>query len=408
MHKVIPYLLTALLIATVGCDRSTVQIAAGEGFQERLQEALITVEPGTVIQLPEGRFDLTDTLSLAVPGAVLQGAGPESTVLSFSGMQVGSGGEGLTVTADNVVLRDFGIEDTRSDGIKVKGVSNIQMLNLSVVWTRGPHPENGAYGLYPVESNGVLVDGARVSGSSDAGIYVGQSKNIVVRNSRVDLNVAGIEIENSLNADVYDNIATENTTGILVFDLPDLPMKGGGNVRVFRNQVHNNETENFAKPGAIVATVPRGVGVIVMANSRVAVYENEIRDNSTAGVVVTSYTQETEDADYYPHPEGIWIHGNRFGRTGWNPNTEKLGEPVSTALQGRGAAVLWDGITFEGYGDEVPADRRLYIENNEFTDEETRRFLNVAKVLTGMEGAEDQTPHAGSLPVKVNGSERQF
>ena len=98
----------------------------------------------------------------------------------------------------------------------------------------------------------------------------------------------------------------------------------------------------------------------------------------------------------------------RFGRIGWNPDTEKLGEPTSTALQGRGAAVLWDGVTFEGYKDEVPEDRRLYIENNEFEDEETRRFLNVAMVLMGEEGAEDQKPHAGALPVKVNGSARQF
>lgn len=37
--------------------------------------------------------------------------------------------------------------------------------------------------------------------------------------------MAGIEIENSLNAEVYENEATENTGGILVFDLPDLILK---------------------------------------------------------------------------------------------------------------------------------------------------------------------------------------
>jgi len=34
-------------------------------------------------------------------------------------------------------------------------------------------------------------------------------------------NVAGIEIENCTDADVYENISTNNTGGVLVFDLPD-------------------------------------------------------------------------------------------------------------------------------------------------------------------------------------------
>ena len=39
-------------------------------------------------------------------------------------------------------------------------------------------------------------------------------------------NAAGIEIENSYYADVYNNIG-KNTGGILVFDLPNLPKQGG-------------------------------------------------------------------------------------------------------------------------------------------------------------------------------------
>ena len=46
-----------------------------------------------------------------------------------------------------------------------------------------------------------------------------------MRNTEAYFNVAGIEIENSYYADVYDNVAENNTAGILVFDLPDLPNK---------------------------------------------------------------------------------------------------------------------------------------------------------------------------------------
>ena len=51
--------------------------------------------------------------------------------------------------------------------------------------------------FYPVASEDVLIDGCVAIGASDAGIYVGQSQNIIVKNSRAEFNVAGIEIENS-------------------------------------------------------------------------------------------------------------------------------------------------------------------------------------------------------------------
>ena len=35
--------------------------------------------------------------------------------------------------------------------------------------------------LYPVESTNVLIDGCVAIGASDAGIYVGQSQNIIVQ-----------------------------------------------------------------------------------------------------------------------------------------------------------------------------------------------------------------------------------
>ena len=91
-----------------------------------------------------------------------------------------------------------------------------------------------------MSSKHVLIDRVTVKGASDAGIYVGQSQQIVVRNSRAEGNVAGIEIENSYNADVHDNVATGNTGGILVFDLPDLPQQGGHAVRLFNNRVIAN------------------------------------------------------------------------------------------------------------------------------------------------------------------------
>ena len=235
---------------------SAVQIIQpSENAYEDIQEALILAEPGDVIRLTAGIFHLQDSLSLDIEGVQVEGEGMDQTILNFANQQ--SGAQGLSVTSDNVTLQDFSIQNAKGDAIKVKGVTNIKFLRVKTEWTNGPNPKNGAYGLYPVESKNVLIDGCVAIGASDAGIYVGQSQNIIVRNSRAEFNVAGIEIENSYYADVYNNIATNNTGGILVFDLPGLPQQGGHHVRVFNNRSVGNNTDNFAPEGNIVGEVPR-------------------------------------------------------------------------------------------------------------------------------------------------------
>ncbi len=328
------------LFSATASAQDAVTVSAGGDFQENLQEALILAEPGSVIQLPAGRFDLKTALSLDVPNVTVRGAGMNETVLSFAGQVAGS--EGLLVTSDGVWLEGFSVEDTPGDGIKAKGVDQISFKDIRVEWTRGPHPENGAYGLYPVESKNVLIDGALVKGASDAGIYVGQSQHIIVRNSRAEYNVAGIEIENSYYADVFDNVATHNTGGILVFDLPNLPQMGGHTVRVFNNRSVNNDTANFAPEGNIVATVPKGTGLLIMANHNIEVFGNEFAENASANVLLAAYPREYNDDYYNPLPRGIYVHGNTYGRAGWAPD-KAVAELIAPATGLPVPDIVWDG-----------------------------------------------------------------
>ncbi|MCW3834660.1 parallel beta-helix domain-containing protein [Sphingomonas canadensis] len=339
-RNALPAAAIAALLAAAPAAARDIVVEAGANAQERLQAALIEAQPGDVVKIGAGRFDLTDGLSLDVDRVTVQGAGPDATILSFKG-QLGAG-EGLLVTSDDVVLRGFAVEDSRGDGIKSKGADRIVYKNIRVEWTGGPKATNGAYGVYPVESKWVLVDGVTVKGASDAGIYVGQSQQIVVRNSTVSQNVAGIEIENSRNADVYDNVATHNTGGILVFDLPSLPVMGGGEVRVFDNAVVDNDTPNFAPKGNIVASVPTGTGVLVMANDNVHVFNNAMSGNGTANVMIVSYRQPFDDKRYNPLPRGIVVEGNAQGRAGFAPAIPG-GEQIAAALGGSLPPVLWDG-----------------------------------------------------------------
>ena len=311
---------------------------------EEIQEALILAEPGDIIRLTSGTYNLEDSLSLDVDNVQIEGEGMNQTILDFKNQQ--SGAQGLSVTSDNVTLQDFSVQDAKGDAIKVKGVTNIKFLRVKTEWTDGPKSENGAYGLYPVESKNVLIDGCVAIGASDAGIYVGQSQNIIVRNSRAEFNVAGIEIENSYYADVYDNVATNNTGGILVFDLPSLPQQGGHHVRVFNNKSVGNNTDNFAPEGNIVGEVPRGTGIIIQANSDVEIFNNIIGDNDTVNIAVVTYGSDTDDKEYYPHPKSIQIHGNEFGPTGYNPDTSKgeLAQILFDLSGGDMPDIFWDGL----------------------------------------------------------------
>ena len=340
-------------------------IQPSENSYQDIQEALILAEPGDVVRLTAGTFYLKDSLSLDVSGVQVEGEGMNQTILDFSDQQ--SGAQGLSVTSDNVTLQDFSIQNAKGDAIKVKGVTNIKFLRVKTEWSNGPSSENGAYGLYPVESTNVLIDGCVAIGASDAGIYVGQSKNIIVRNSRAEYNVAGIEIENSYYADVFNNLATNNTGGILIFDLPGLPQQGGHHVRVFNNRSVGNNTDNFAPEGNIVGEVPRGTGIIIQANSDVEIFDNEIGDNDTVNIAVVTYGNETDDQTYYPHPKSIQIHGNEFGPTGYNPDTSKgeLAQILFDLSGGNMPDIFWDGLVPLSqiiFGQ--PQDEKMIITNN--------------------------------------------
>lgn len=334
----------------------TIAVSPGEGAQERLQEALIAAEPGDVVELAAGRFKLSDGLSLDVSKVTVKGQGGSATILDFSGQQ--GAGEGLLVTSDDVVLKDFAVENSKGDGIKSKGADRIVYHKLRVEWTGGPLATNGAYGIYPVESKDVLIDSVFVRGASDAGIYVGQSRNIVVRHSTAVENVAGIEIENSFNADVHDNIATRNTGGVLVFDLPNLPQMGGHNVRIFGNIIVNNMTPNFAPKGNIVANVPTGTGVMVMANRRVEIFDNVIGENGTTNIMIVGYRFPFQDPKYDPLPREVSIWDNQHSRAGWDPKF-RGGTEIAAAMGGSFPAIFWDGAGGSEYTpviqDDVPA-----------------------------------------------------
>lgn len=381
-----PGLCSGVASPCVGFPAGTTASAINGAFASAAANTTFVFGPGT--------FTLDNTLSPpAVSGLKLTGAGIDQTILDFTTQVTGASGIKAADGSQNITFSNFTIKNSKGNGIDVKGGNKVYFQKVKVTWTNVSQPgNNGAYGLYPVSSNYVLVEDCQTNGASDTGIYVGQSSNIIVRNnyagSIVDGgttiasgNVAGIEIENSVNADVYGNTAQGNTGGILVFSLPFLhpPDAGTGfgsantiNVRVFNNTIHANNTINFADPAGTVAAVPGGTGLVVLAATNVEVYGNTISDNSTDAYSVVStylarptYPQSPTlpdggldpnfDTRLNPFPYNVYAHNNTFSNNGTSPvinnatGTNQLGFLLFALMSVYDAfpavpSLIWDGI----------------------------------------------------------------
>jgi len=332
---------------------------------------LLDAKPGDVIEIPEGVFSFNRSLSLTVDGVTIRGAGMDKSILSFKNQIAGA--EGFLVTASDFTIEDLAIEDTKGDALKITEGENIIIRRIRTEWTGGPKTSNGAYGIYPVQTKNVLMEENVAIAAADAGLYIGQSQNVIVRNNRAEFNVAGIEIENTFDADVYGNVATNNTGGILVFNMPNLKQPGA-RTRIFNNQVVENNTKNFGHPGTPVAAIPAGSGIVVTSNDQVEIFDNDIRDNKTANVIVASVfssglAKDGMEDDFDPYPEGIYIYGNRFEGGGNNPDGLDL-QALKLAVAGplgRLPDVLWDGYVDEAkfIGGALPAQMLLCVQNGD-------------------------------------------
>jgi len=362
-----------LLFTVLSCSSSTSEMTfdssklrrASQDEIEKVIESFILAKDGDVIKIPSGFYNLKTQLILDnINNITIKGEGMDQTVLSFRELK--AGGEGVKLVGNNIKIEDLSVEDAPGDGIKSQHCDGITFRKVNVTWTNGDKSKNGTYAIYPVQCKNVMIDECIASHSKDAGIYVGQSENIIVRNSLAFGNVAGIEIENSDNAEVYGNTARDNSGGILVFNLPGLPKSDGKGTKIYDNDVISNNHVNFATAlsdepnGNTVTMIPPGSGIVLLAAKEVEVYNNRIHKNKTVGIAIANYhiTGFPMDApNWSPFSTDIYIHSNDLKRTMRFPDlTKEFGQLISVYnAHGKGKTqdIIYDGFWDKNISDNI-------------------------------------------------------
>jgi parallel beta-helix repeat protein len=271
---------------TVDCTKVTtahcMQIESADAGA--LQTAANSIDDNTTIVLATGTYKMTNSVTLRNKGVHLIGQGIDQSTLDFGSAT--AQGNGVDVVGDDFLIQDLTVLDSKKDGIRVEASAGVVFRRIRSTWTTPSSSTNGAYGIYPVKSSNVLVEFSRAENAADAGLYVGQCQHVIVRNNLVSGNVAGLEIENTQYADVYDNTADDNTAGIVVFDLPGNPIVGH-DTRLRNNVIKNNNHVNFAA-GGTVANIPVGTGTFAMASRRVEITGNTYSNNRTVDIALIS------------------------------------------------------------------------------------------------------------------------
>jgi len=367
----------AVLLAALPAPARTLVVRSGQSIRAALARASagdrIEVQPGTYREgSPDDLNALTITrggielVGLSRPGhpVVLENAGAQSygiwtSPANSAGPAPQADDEHPPCGLDGQTLRGFTLRGFTVRGFAIHGVHLACVDGFAIVDNRSE--DNLVYGLFPIVSRNGVMAGNVVTGTSlDAGIYVGQSDNVLITGNVVHGNLLGIEIENSRGCSAVANEAFGNSFGIFVDILPFLERNTQERAFVAFNSVHDNNRANSADPEDLLGVLPAGIGILVAGGRSTTVLANDVRRNEFTGIAVTSLclgiTLQGGDCGglgIETDPVDDRIAGNRVTGNGTVPQANPFFDAIRADLvwDGSGSGNCWSANQF---GTSVP------------------------------------------------------
>ncbi len=301
---VVCFVVAGLTLASASSD--TLVVHPGESIQAAVDAA----SPGDTVVVRAGTYResvriQTDGLTLRAQGAVTlepprYGEGqcylPGHAVgICVMRAAVEPGTSAYTHPVRDVTITGFRVTGFQGSGIFGFGTENLTVSHIVAV-------DNSAYGIASFNGEGTRFTDNAVSGSHDAGLYIGDSldADAVVRDNRVWNNAFGILVRHSQRAVVSDNDVWDNCLG--VFLLADGQAGGSGQTAVLNNTVNANTQvcTQFA-PGFL--PILGGGGIVLAGSQHNVVAQNVVRDNQgktlfSGGIVLIATPRPNTDGSF--------------------------------------------------------------------------------------------------------------
>jgi parallel beta-helix repeat protein len=310
----------------------TIEVKEGQLIQEAVSKA----EPGDIIMVYPGNYKETvyiDKDNIRLYGVIENGKRPVLDGKKELNDAILYSGNGFAV--ENFIIKNY-----KGNGVMGQAGNNFVIKNNWIY-------DTGVYGVFPQFGKNGLVELNKLSGIEDAAIYIGMCDNVDVRNNEVYESVAGIEIENSRHCLVENNYVHDNAGGLLAFITPGLPIKTCYDVIFRENFVINNNHVNFGAEGSIVASIPSGTGMLIMAADNVTVEDNFFVNNKAIGIGIVNLENAgvsfSTDEGLEQNPDNVTILDNYMQKNGYEPPAEIKTLVNITRMDNIDVAYLGDG-----------------------------------------------------------------
>jgi parallel beta-helix repeat protein len=291
---------TALCMLPSTAQARKIRVAA-TGSTSAIQAAVNEASPGDTIVVRPGTYS-GPTISVKTSGLTITGS--KAAIVDATGDTYGIT-VGTQLSFDpGPACPAYGVSDFNISGLSVRNAEDTGIFLFGVdkfEVSRGDYLNNGEYGIFPRCSRDGLISRNSGGGGNDATIYVGVDENTVVEKNHLAGGELGIELESTDNTIVRGNILTDNTTGIFVIVLPNLPKSSTETALIEGNVVLKNNRPNpfppvcqspGTPPGCVeeffddLQLLPSGSGILNVGGHNVTIRRNVVIKNDTVGVGV--------------------------------------------------------------------------------------------------------------------------